>query len=77
MNVIAKFKCTDVKQTSNDSYAITLHPVYSEDPNSENAKFYSATPGGFISLQVVNTEAAKAFEVEKEYYVEFTPALTV
>lgn len=48
--------------------------VYSSDPNSENKKFWDATPGGLIELTTVNENAVKAFEIGKEYYVDFTPA---
>lgn len=75
--VRAKFKCSAVNlPTENDPYvgAVQLYPVYSSEPESENAKFFNATTGGMIQLNIVNAEAAKSFEVGKEYYVDFTPA---
>ena len=51
--------------------SIKLQPVYSSDPESENGKFYKQTPGGNIELTTVNDEAAKEFEIGKEYYVDF------
>lgn len=54
---------------------ITLNPVYGNgDPNHENTKFWDASPGGELNLNVVNEAAWKHFELGKEYYVDFTPA---
>ena len=52
---------------------VVLHPVYSDDPNSENKKFWDASPSGEIRLGTVNPDAWRAFELDKEYYVDFTP----
>jgi hypothetical protein len=54
---------------------IVLSPVYSNEPNSENRAFWQATPTGEIKLGTINVEAAKHFEVGREYYIDFTPAL--
>ena len=54
--------------------SLRFSPVYSEDPSSENAKFWNATPAGHIDLGVVNPEAWQHFELGQEYFVEFTPA---
>lgn len=51
---------------------IVLRAIYSDDPNDENRKFWEATPSGQIELQVINPEAWQAFELGKEYYVDFT-----
>ena len=53
---------------------VQLNPVYSDDKNSENGKFYAATPGGSITLSWVRPEVAAQFEVGKAYYIDFTPA---
>ncbi len=54
---------------------IVLAPVYGNgDPNHENTKFWNATPSGEIRLGTVNAEAARQFELGKEYYIDFTPA---
>ena len=54
---------------------VVLNPVYgSGDPAHENTKFWRATPTGEIKLGTVNAEAASLFELDKEYYVDFTPA---
>ena len=51
---------------------ITLTPVTSG--SVENTQFYAATPCGHIELGMVNNEAALAFELGAEYYVDFTKA---
>lgn len=53
---------------------IVLHPVYSDDPASENKTFWDASPSGEIQLGTVNPKAWERFELDKEYYVDFTPA---
>lgn len=53
---------------------VKLSPVYSDDPGSENKKFWEASPSGIIELGVVNKAAWSAFELDKEYYVDFTQA---
>jgi len=53
---------------------VVLSPVYSDDPNHENKKFWNYTPSGSISLGVVNQDAWKHFELGKEYYIEFRKA---
>lgn len=56
----------------NKGSTVVLTPVYGGSP--ENESFYKWTPGGSIQLSTINEEAAKQFEVGKEYYVDFTPA---
>jgi hypothetical protein len=54
---------------------VKLAPVYGNgDPNHENTKFWQASPSGEIRLGTVNPEAWQAFELGKEYYVDFTVA---
>ena len=54
---------------------IVMSPVYgNKDPEHENTKFWNATPTGELRLGSVNAEAAKLFELDKEYYIDFTPA---
>jgi hypothetical protein len=50
---------------------LVLAPVYSQDPESENKKFWDATPTGEIKLGTVNLEAAKEFDLGAEYYIDF------
>lgn len=50
---------------------IKLVPVYSEDPNSENKKFWDASPSGEINLGTVNPAAWGYFDLEGEYLITF------
>ena len=52
-----------------------MTPVYSSDPNHENKAFWDATPSGSITLWINNPAGFATFEVGKEYYVDFTPAV--
>mgnify|MGYP001609875291 CR=1 FL=1 len=53
-------------------YTVDLNPVIGG--SSENEKFFRLTPSGSIKLGTINEEAAKSFEIGKEYYIDFTPA---
>lgn len=54
---------------------IILAPVYgNNDPKHENSRFWDYSPSGEIRLGTVNPDAWQAFEIGKEYYVDFTPA---
>ena len=49
-----------------------LLPVYqNNDPQSENSKFWKATPSGEIKLQISNPSAWPFFEGGGEVYVDF------
>ncbi|MEY4531316.1 MAG: hypothetical protein RLZZ156_2037 [Deinococcota bacterium] len=48
-------------------------PVHDPDPQSENGRFYRATPQGNIVLMATSL-ANDAFSPGEEYYVEFSPA---
>lgn len=80
MSARAKFACVKIERTqyqTGDSEMQTIHlsPVYgNNDPNHENSKFWKYTPSGTIQLGTINAEAARQFELGKEYYVDFTPA---
>lgn len=52
---------------------IVMHPVYDNTPGSENTKFWDATPNGELRLGTVNPEAWAKFELDKIYYLDFTP----
>lgn len=71
--VRAKFVCA-YKSNPNEKGEghITFNPVYSG--SEENQKFFAATPGGQIMMYTVNPSAYQAFEIGKEYYVDFTKA---
>lgn len=88
MKVRAKFRCDEIVHTLNSLWddqlkqsiptparSIKMSPVYGNgDPSHENTKFWNASPGGRLELNVVNAAAAAGFEVGEEYYVDFTPA---
>lgn len=84
----AKFVCNSITESMGSRLAadgktyepckmktVKASPVYGGgDPNHENTKFWSASPGGTFELNVVNPAAVEAFEVGKEFYVDITPA---
>lgn len=53
---------------------LKMSPVYSNDPNSENRRFWNASPSGSLSLGVINQDAWRHFELGEEYYLDFTSA---
>lgn len=54
---------------------IYLQPVYGNgDPNHENTKFWKASPSGEIKLGTVNQDVWPQFELDAEYYINFTKA---
>ena len=57
-----------------ESHNVVLNPVYDSNPESENGKFYKATPSGTIRLEGLKEETANLFTVGQAYYVDFTPA---
>ena len=75
MKVQAKFWVKSIQHhhvgAPGEIYAeVKLAPVYGDGPNAQWSK---ATPQGEISMSITNREAADAFELGKEYLVEFTP----
>ena len=71
--VRAKFKLESVLYTGG-SREITMTPVYSNEPNSENKAFWEATPSGTIKMWITNKNAWPAFEeLGQAFYVDFTP----
>lgn len=71
--VRAKFKCGDVVCNADQTeFAIRLDAV--TYGSTENEEFFKYTPAGTISLSTINAEAAKHFEIGKEYYVDFNLA---
>lgn len=53
---------------------VKLTPVYSAEPDSENKKFWDATPSGELVMRINNPATADWFELGQEYYLDFTPA---
>src|SRR5690242_7481140 len=59
--------------TPSTKKTIKMSPVYSSDPNSENKKFWDASPGGTFELNIVNPAAVEQFVIGKEYYFDISP----
>ncbi len=75
--VRAKFKVQEITEHAYGEQrmkTIKLVPVYSNDPSSENARFWAASPNGEIRLGTINMDAAAQFEINAEYYIDFTRA---
>jgi hypothetical protein len=54
---------------------VYLNAVYAHgDPQSENHRFWEATPSGEIKLTINNAAGAEVFDVGHEYYVTFEAA---
>lgn len=70
--VRAKFRCTSITKLGEQMNRIELSPVTSG--SNENKQFFTATPWGQISLGCANDAATAKFEVDKEYYIDFSPA---
>jgi hypothetical protein len=79
----AKFRVTEVahvevtKQVDSRLVAgvggrVMMIPVMSG--SEENKRFFAATPGGAITLQIVDEEVLASMRVGREFYVDFTPA---
>ena len=69
-----KFRCNSIIPQSNESVVVNLSAVMSDDPESENGKFWTATPSGQTTLWINNPAGAAVFEQGKDYYVDFTPS---
>lgn len=83
MSVRATFSVQSITRTQGSVYrdgksvlqevqTIKLYAVSSG--SDENKAFFASTPTGTIELGTVNIDVAKQFELNKEYYVDFTPA---
>ena len=71
MKVRCKFVCVE-KETRGAGINLMLHAVVGG--SEENDEFFALTPTGQINLHVVNPKAAERFEVDKEYFVDFSEA---
>lgn len=50
-----------------------FYPVYhQDDPDHENSKYWNATPGGQLTLNVVNAKAVEGLVAGREYYVDIS-----
>lgn len=70
--VRAKIKCEEeVRYASLQNRRYTFGAVYSNEPNSENAAFWTATPSLKLEMTVSNPNAWPFLEVGKKYYLDF------
>lgn len=69
--VRCKFTCIEKREIYNsvngNLYAYRFIPVYSG--SEENKKFYEATPGGSLDLNVTKNNT---FEIGKDYYLDIS-----
>jgi len=76
MAVRAKFTVDQITyrkwSTGKQIVAIEMHPVVND--SAENKAFFGTTPTGNINIQILNPDAYTQFELDKSYYVDFTPA---
>lgn len=75
MKVRAKFYVTSIQhhhtgRPEKVCAEVKLAPVYGD----ANKPWSEATPQGQIAMTITNAAAIDAFELGKEYYVDFTPA---
>lgn len=75
MSVRAKFRVTNIRNDGQGKpNGFTMSPVYDSNPDSENGKFFAATPGGTVDMWVTRPEVAEQFPLGAEFYIDFTPA---
>lgn len=70
-----KFRCNSIIPQGAEGgppVVVQLSAVMSDDPESENGKFWTATPSGQTTLWINNPAGAAVFEQGKDYYVDFT-----
>lgn len=77
MNIKAKFKCLAVVEDNDHGgnkiqEQVSLCPVINDSEDNKNWSKW--TPSGSLSMTITNPDAWGAFEVNKEYFVDFTPA---
>ena len=69
---------TKVRCNAKTGQEVHFTTVYETDEakaaDPENVRFTEATPWGDIRLGINNKAALDQFEVNQEYYVDFTPA---
>ena len=70
-----KFRCQSIIPQSDTTKVVNLSAVMSDDdPESENSKFWTATPSGQLSMWINNPDGHAIFEQGKDYYLDLTPA---
>jgi hypothetical protein len=64
----------DSLKENNGEVQLFARAVYSQDPESENAKFFAATPYGELKLGVVRKESLGDLAVGDEIYIDISKA---
>lgn len=72
MSVRAKFRCNSITEFEHGKQ-VKLNAVYGN--GKENESWSKATPSGALEMTITNPEAYKQFEVGKEYFLDFAPAI--
>lgn len=77
ITVRAKMKVNSVIKSGNEkspNVNVVLGAVYSNDPESENRSFATATPSASINLNIdAGRPAAEVFALGQEFYVDLIP----
>jgi hypothetical protein len=68
-----KFRVESVKQAQHGA-GVSMYPVFSTDPNSENRRFWDALPSGRFEIFVSNKDAIAHIEPGQEYFIDIIPA---
>lgn len=74
MTTRCKFVCDETGQTRHGEkilHSAKFTPVYDNDKESENGKFFAWTPVGSLTLGTANEQH---FEAGKLYYLDITEA---
>jgi hypothetical protein len=64
----------DNKGVTKEIQTLVMTPVYDNSSESENGKFFAATPSGEFKVGTVNAEAVAEMKLGAEYYIDITPA---
>jgi hypothetical protein len=74
----AKFRVGSVRENitngEKDQEIVALSAVYSDDPDSENAKWSKWTPAGSLNMTINNPGAFGILKQGQEYFLDFTEA---
>ncbi|EOX3942296.1 hypothetical protein ACPHXT_000718 [Vibrio alginolyticus] len=71
-SVRCKFKVVSVTKHEY-CHDVKMEPVVGNGLDSENAKFFGATPAGLLQLTVAN-DSVDHVQPGQEYYLDITPA---
>ena len=74
MNVRCKFICQRKEAEIDNEKVGQVHLTVVTDGSPENEEFFENTPGGELTLSILNQAGFAAFEEGKEYYCDITPA---